>query len=83
MAKPVPTVIPPAIGVERDKSEAAPGAAAVVAGAFAGTVSAAIKGRLTEVARAKASSFFMFMLLERVFPEGWCKGIAVSVYIAS
>jgi hypothetical protein len=75
MARPVPTVTPPAIGVDRDRSEDAPGAAA-----FAGAVSAAIKGMLREVTRAKASSFFMFVLLERVIPEGsWDKGIALSV----
>jgi hypothetical protein len=69
--------------VDRDNSEDAPGFAAVE-GAFAGAVSAAINGRLKEVTRAKASSFFMFVLLERVIPEGCChKGIAVSVYIAS
>jgi hypothetical protein len=66
MARPVPTVTPPAIGVERDRSEDAPGAAA-----FAGVVSAAINGRLIVVARAKASSFFMIMLLERIILEGY------------
>jgi hypothetical protein len=45
--------------VDRDSSEVGLGVAAV----FAGAVSAAIKGRLMEVARAKASSCFMFMLL--------------------
>jgi hypothetical protein len=71
MAKPVPTVTAPAIGVDRDRPEVAPGAVAVVVGAFAGTVSAAIRGRLMEVTRAKASSFFMIMLLERIVPEGY------------
>jgi hypothetical protein len=64
----VPTVTPPAIGVERPRFEVAPGFAAVV-GFFAGAVSAAINGRLMEVTRAKASSFFMFMLLERIILE--------------
>jgi hypothetical protein len=37
-----------------------------------------------DVMRAKASSFFMFMLLERIVPEGdWDKGIAGGVCIAS
>jgi hypothetical protein len=71
MAKPVPTVTAPAIGVDRVRPEVVPGAVAVVVGAFAGAVSAAIKGRLMEVTRAKASSFFMIMLLERIIPEGY------------
>jgi hypothetical protein len=70
--------------VDRDRPEVASGAVAAVVGPFAGAVSAAIKGRLMEVTRAKASSFFMIMLLERIVPEGyWDKGIAVSVCIAS
>jgi hypothetical protein len=67
MARPVPTVTPPAIGVDKVRPEVEFGAAAV----FAGADSAAIRGRLMEVTRAKASSFFMFMLLERIIPEGW------------
>jgi hypothetical protein len=65
--------------VDRDNSEDAPGFAAVE-GAFAGAVSAAINGRLMEVARAMASSFFMFMLLEGIILGGyWGKGISVGV----
>jgi hypothetical protein len=72
MARPVPTVTAPAIGVDRDRPEVAPGAEAVVVGPLGalGPVSAAITGRLMEVTRAKASSFFMIMLLERIVPEG-------------
>ncbi|MNR61272.1 hypothetical protein D3C85_1829770 [compost metagenome] len=55
--------------MDRDNSEDAPGFAAVE-GAFAGAVSAAINGRLMEVAKAMASSFFMFMLLEGVILGG-------------
>ncbi|MNB99437.1 hypothetical protein D3C75_467160 [compost metagenome] len=80
IARPVPTVTPPAIGVDRDRPEVASGAVAAVVGAFAGAVSAAINGRLMEVARAMASSFFMFMLLEGIILGGyWVKGIAGSV----
>jgi hypothetical protein len=79
-ARPVPTVTPPAIGVFRLSFDSAPGFTAVVAG----TVSAAINGRLMDVTRAKASSFFIFMLLERIILEGgWDKGIAGGVRIAS
>jgi hypothetical protein len=65
----VPTVTLPAIGVDRDKFEVAPGFVAVEAGVGAGAAPAAIKGRLMEVMRAKASSFFMFVLLERGSPK--------------
>jgi hypothetical protein len=66
--------------VDRDRPEFAPGVLAAVPGAFAGAVSAAINGRLMEVARAIASSFFMFMLLERIILWGyWVKGISVGV----
>jgi hypothetical protein len=68
MARPVPTVTLPAIGVDRDKFEVAPGFVAVEAGAGAGAVPAAIKGRLMEVTRAKVSSFFMIVLLEGIVP---------------
>jgi hypothetical protein len=67
MARPVPTVTPPAIGVSKPSFDSAPGFAADVAGA----VSAAINGRLREETRAKASSFFMFMLLERMILDGY------------
>jgi hypothetical protein len=67
IARPVPTVTPPAIGVDKVRGSVLPGAAA----AFAGAVSAAINGRLKEVMRAKASSFFMIMLLERIILEGY------------
>ncbi|MNI44092.1 hypothetical protein D3C73_984450 [compost metagenome] len=84
IARPVPTVTPPAIGVDRDRPEFAPGVLAAVPGAFAGAVSAAINGRLREVARAMASSFFMFVLLEWEIPEGYgLKGIAICICIAS
>jgi len=79
MARPVPTVTPPAIGVDKLRGAVVSGAAA-----FTGAVSAAINGRLKEVIRARVSSFFMFMLLERMILEGyWDKGIVVSMCIAS
>ncbi|MNC02147.1 hypothetical protein D3C75_495170 [compost metagenome] len=54
--------------MDRDRPEFAPGVLAAVPGAFAGAVSAAINGRLMEVARAMASSFFIIVLLERINP---------------
>lgn len=59
IARPVPTVTPPTSGVDSVRLEVALGTAALAAG----VVSAAIRGRLMEVARTKARSCFTIMLL--------------------